>query len=627
MAVKHMTQRKQLLRWGLWFSAFTGIILSLVATRFIEYMPEVEGFKAAVFLVTGLFSHFSLITLLAYLLLIMPIAIVLPMTGLVLRHVLVIAATLGTFLLIGDTLVYAQYRFHITGFIFDMLIQAGDDVIAVSWFTWLITLSTLPGTYAVFWLLNAKLWKHIEHPKWAPLKWVYLAVFFVSLLGSNAIHLVSDAQYDQRITSLVRHIPLFSPATAKEALLSGGWIDAQSIRANSQQFNHTSGSVVNYPKTEMQTSVAEKPLNVLLIVLDTARFDILTPDVMPAVSQFAAGENVQNYEQHMSGGNGTRTGIFNLFYGLPGTYWDAFSANQVAPVLINSFQKHHYQLGIFAAAPLTQPAFDRTVFAGVKDLKLRADGDVPWQLDKNITDNWLNFIEQRDLKAGKEETPFFGFLFYDGIHGTSMPDDAAKPFQPSWKRVDHLSLNSDFDAVPYFNLYKNAAYNLDKQVKRVLDQLQQKQLLENTVVIITSDHGQEFNDNQLNYWGHGSNFTPAQIHVPLVIHWPGKKRESFQHRTSHSDVSVTLLKDLFNAQNLTSDYSLGYHLTETERSDWTIAGSYVNYAILEKERHIVTYQSGNYEILDQTARPAKDQTLSPKLSMEAMEALSRFYQR
>ena len=622
-----MTQRMQLLRWGFWFSAISGLILTLVATRFVEYMPEIEGVKAGYFLATGMFSHFSLITLLVFVLFILPFALVMPFMGFALRHLLIIAATLGTVLLIADTLVYAQYRFHITGFIFDMLIQAGDDVIAVSWVTWFITISTLVVTYVVYWFINKKLWQHIQSPIWASLRYKYLAVFFVALLSSHLIHLVSDAQYDQRITSLVRHIPLYAPATAKEKLLSSGWVDAESIRANRQDFSHTSGGLVNYPSKPLNTSTAEKPLNVLLIVLDTARYDTVAPNVMPTLSEFASGNSVQIFEKHMSGGNGTRTGIFNLFYGLPGTYWDAFSANQVPPVLISSFQKHDYELGIFAAAPLTQPAFDRTVFASVKDLKLRADGDLPWQLDENLTDNWLKFIEDKTAAAESDPKPFFGFLFYDGIHGTSLPKDAEKPFQPSWNRVDHLSLNKDFDSTAYFNLYKNSAYQVDKQLKRVFDQLNEKNLLDETIVIVTSDHGQEFNDNKMNYWGHGSNFTPAQIHVPLVIHWPGKDKQVVKHRTSHSDISTTLMKDLFNVTNETEDYSLGYHLQDTQRVGWTIAGSYVNYAILEENRHIVTYQSGNYEILDQSARPAKDQALSPQLSMQVMEALSKFYQR
>ncbi len=622
-----MTKRMQLLRWGLWFSAFTGLILALVATRFIEYMPQIEGLRAGVFISTGIFSHFSLITLLVDLLIIIPIALLFPFAGFALRHTLILAASLGTVLLIGDTLVYAQYRFHITGFIFDMLLQAGDDVIAVSWMTWLITFGTLFGTYALYWFLGTQLWQHIQSPKlkWRPMKYVYLAVFFICLLGSHLIHLVADAEYDQKVTSLVRHVPLFSPATAKKQLLVGGWVDAETIRANRQNMKHESGSQVNYPQSEMLTSIPSKPLNVLMIVLDSARFDTFNANAMPNLTQFSQGEEAQIYQQHMSGGNSTRTGVFNLFYGLPGTYWDAFSSNQVPPVLMNSFQKHGYDLGIFASAPLTQPAFDRTIFAGVKDLKLRADGDAPWELDMNITENWLNFIGQRD--QAKTNKPFFGFLFYDGIHGISVPKDGAKPFQPSWNRVDHLSLDNDFDGAEYFNLYKNSVYNVDLQLKRVFDQLKQKQLLDSTVVIVTSDHGQEFNDNKMNYWGHGSNFTPTQVHVPLVVHWPGKAKNTYEHRTSHSDISVTLMTDVFNTKTPSRDYSLGYQLTDTVRSDWTIAGSYVNYAILEKDRHIVTYQSGQYEILDQTARPSKDQALSPKLSMAVMDALSRYYQR
>ncbi|MDC2890467.1 hypothetical protein [Psychrosphaera algicola] len=48
---------------------------------------------------------------------------------------------------------------------------------------------------------------------------------------------------------------------------------------------------------------------------------------MPSVMTLNNGPNTLGFEQHISGGNSTRTGIFNLFYGLLGTYWNAFSSN------------------------------------------------------------------------------------------------------------------------------------------------------------------------------------------------------------------------------------------------------------------------------------------------------------
>ncbi|NVK38431.1 MAG: DUF3413 domain-containing protein [Gammaproteobacteria bacterium] len=619
-----MSERRRIVNWGVAFSAITGIVLTLIATRFIQYMPDISSAKAMLFISTGLFSHFTLMALLFLLLVILPIGLLTPRLHSSLRFISILSATVGTVLLIADTFVYAQYRFHITGFVLEMLIQGGSQIIDLSWVTWGIIAGSLTGIYLVFRKVSNWLWQNSHHPLISKHKSKYLAVFFACLLGSNVLHLWADAQYDQRITALVRHVPMYSPATAKEALLSSGFLDAESIRENRHEFKLPTSRSVVYPKSELITAEPNPKLNILLVILDSARFDILDPDVMPNYWAFSQGQNTQTFNQHISGGNSTRTGVFNLFYGIPGTYWDAFSSSQTAPVLMDTLQKYAYDMSIHAAAPLTQPAFDRTVFANVENFPLTTEGDTPWQRDEKITQDFLNFIKQRQA-TNTHQSPFFGFLFYDGIHGFSTPDDAEKPFQPAWKRVDHLSLNSDFDAGPYFNLYKNAAYQVDKQLGKVLAQLKQQQLLENTIVIITSDHGQEFNDNGLNYWGHGSNFTPAQVHVPLAIHWPGKPKAIYAHRTTHSDISVTLMEDLFQTQSPAQDYSLGHHLLETERASWSIAGSYVNYAVIEPNYQVVTYQTGHYEVLDNSARALPEQTIDAKTSLAVMEALSHFY--
>jgi hypothetical protein len=50
-----------------------------------------------------------------------------------------------------------------------------------------------------------------------------------------------------------------------------------------------------------------------------------------------------------------------------------------------------------------------------------------------------------------------------------------------------------------------------------LDLLDKYDIDDNTIVIITADHGQEFNENKLNFWGHNGNFTKYQTQVPLII--------------------------------------------------------------------------------------------------------------
>lgn len=618
-----MSQRQHLINWGIGFSAVTGLLLALIATQFFQYMPSLDSAKAIVFISSGVFSHFSLMTLLFFTLLILPLSLIVPKAHKMIRQTSILVATIGTVLLIADTLVYAQYRFHITGFVFEMLIQGGNQIIDLSWVTWAIIVASLIGIYLAFFVIDKWIWSRLHLPLFSQHKKRYFAVFFACLLGSNVLHLYADAQYDQRITSLVRHIPMYAPATGKEALLSSGLLDAESIREKRHDFKLSNSTSVIYPKKPIDSTLASPPLNVLLILLDSARFDLLDKEIMPNYWQFSQGINSQTYSDHISGGNATRTGVFNLFYGIPGTYWDAFSSSQTAPVLMDTFQKYDYQMSINAAAPLTQPAFDRTIFANINDIPLTTDGDSPWQRDETITNNWLKFIENQATQ--EQQKPFFGFLFYDGIHGFSTPSDAEKKFTPAWKRVDHLSLNSDFDAQPYFNLYKNSAVQVDKQLGKIFSQLSEKGLFENTIIIITSDHGQEFNDNGLNYWGHGSNFTPAQVHVPLAIHWPGKTKANYSHRTTHSDLSVTLMEDLFQTTSDPKDYSLGHNLLETNRESWSIAGSYVNYAVIEPDYQVVTYPTGHYDVLDNSARPLPSQKINGKTSLEVMQALSHFY--
>ncbi|WP_159306540.1 sulfatase-like hydrolase/transferase, partial [Klebsiella pneumoniae] len=72
-----------------------------------------------------------------------------------------------------------------------------------------------------------------------------------------------------------------------------------------------------------------------------------------------------------------------------------------------------------------------------------------------------------------------------------------------------------------------SAYNLsvtqaDQVINTVLEQLNSLKLMDNTVVVITSNHGTEFNETKTNTWGSNTNYSRYQLQVPMVIHWPGK---------------------------------------------------------------------------------------------------------
>jgi membrane-anchored protein YejM (alkaline phosphatase superfamily) len=165
-------------------------------------------------------------------------------------------------------------------------------------------------------------------------------------------------------------------------------------------------------------------------------------------------------------------------------------------------------------------------------------------------------------------------------------------------------MNNNSDPKPFYNSYLNTLDFTDLEIKKVLDAIAINGLLENSIIIITSDHGQEFNENHLNYWGHASNYSKYQVQVPFIMHWPHTNPKVFQHLTTHYDVMPTLLSRIFDCKNVPKDYSIGKDLLVTnQQQTFILVGSYVNNGIIEKNRITTLHVSGETSITDLNLQP------------------------
>ncbi len=90
------------------------------------------------------------------------------------------------------------------------------------------------------------------------------------------------------------------------------------------------------------------------------------------------------------------------------------------------------------------------------------------------------------------------------------------------------------------NFYLNALRDVDRHIMTVLDELEDRGMMENTIVILTSDHGELDGAHQLT--GKGATTYREQNNVPLIVAHPayaGGKR--CQAVTSHLDLAPTLI--------------------------------------------------------------------------------------
>jgi len=88
-------------------------------------------------------------------------------------------------------------------------------------------------------------------------------------------------------------------------------------------------------------------------------------------------------------------------------------------------------------------------------------------------------------------------------------------------------------------LYDAGIYYVDEQVGRLLDALERLALRDDTVVIVTADHGEAFLEHRLLM--HKEVYDPT-LHVPLIVHVPGRKPSVETRRASLMDVVPIVLE-------------------------------------------------------------------------------------
>jgi arylsulfatase A-like enzyme len=149
---------------------------------------------------------------------------------------------------------------------------------------------------------------------------------------------------------------------------------------------------------------------------------------------------------------------------------------------------------------------------------------------KTAEDINRSFLQWLD---GQDERPFFAFLNYLDAHEPCLP---RAPFDEKFgAKIDHGRFRSVHTlrtswrrnrerATPQQNqadidCYDGAIAYLDEQIGRLLDALGGRGRLKNTLVIITSDHGEAFGEN--GHYGHIDSAYLTQLRVPLLISMPG----------------------------------------------------------------------------------------------------------
>jgi len=192
------------------------------------------------------------------------------------------------------------------------------------------------------------------------------------------------------------------------------------------------------------------------------------------------------------------------------------------------------------------------------------------QWTREYAEDTVNLFKRWYFKqtARKKEEPFFAFLNFMPPHLPNYPRPEFSFFSPSKEELDIIepvNLVPERHYLPQYKLkekqldsmrklYLGDIAYLDNKMGELIDFLENQNLLENTFLIITSDHGENFGDHNL--IEHQFCVYNSLLHVPLIIHYPnGIESARIENRPVSTLSIFQTIAELLNDKDALPSYN------------------------------------------------------------------------
>ena len=262
---------------------------------------------------------------------------------------------------------------------------------------------------------------------------------------------------------------------------------------------------------------------------------------------------------------------------------------------------------------------------------------------EDINQGALEFLQDR----GGAEAPFLLFLNYMDAHEPHTPGSPFKEMFPGKMPLYELvtlrsrknEINSGkremqlWEQEHIMAQYDAGIVAEDSAIGELIDTLKELGLYENTLIVVTADHGHAIGEH--GYLGHGlGTVYQEEVHIPLLVKYPGQQdaaRADFP--VSQVDLLPTILDTV--GINLPSASLPGQSLRQpVPGATFTEAVSYdypprkpllagVRHAMFEGPRKLIVWSDGEPELYDLSEDPGEQDNLYNPDDPDTQEMLTR----
>ena len=273
--------------------------------------------------------------------------------------------------------------------------------------------------------------------------------------------------------------------------------------------------------------------NVLIYVIDALRADHLgcygyPKPTSPAIDAFAAQATL--FENAVAQSSWTKSTMGSVFSGMGPSRHGANSATDILPEEIETLAERVGKLGWQTAGFITNGVvsslfgFDQGFGTYVRLGEDNTSSEIHKLSDQ------LNLEISRWFEDHDSERPFFMYVHASDPHAPYYPREPyrgrfAAGLEPEIGLHDRVTALTqarasveDDTANNLMALYDGEIAFNDASFAALIQMLEDNDLLDSTLVILMSDHGEEFYDH--GRWEHGLTLYSEQLHIPLIIRFP-----------------------------------------------------------------------------------------------------------
>jgi len=583
----------RLISWGHWFTFFNLILVSLISLRYIKYAGISDSGLGIAYQFTSLIGHFSFLSAMVFGVILFPLAFIIPFPRLY-RLCAILVSTAAITSLILDTQIFKLYNFHINPLIWQFLQQPEqvEQIYSIN-----LHYISIPIIFIIELAISFFVWKKYRFLQAKAIGKPIAIFLFSAFIITHLTFIWADATQYRPITQQKSIYPLSYPMTARTFLKKQGWLSDDKLLKRISQQTASEERELHYPRApltylEGQQSVAAK--NILLITVDALRADMLNQRNMPFLYQLS--QQGLSYQNHFSGASNRSQGLFSLFYALPNRYWSEITLNYIPPVLIARLAQQNYQFGLFSSIGFLHPEFLQSSFSELRTKELQNYNNI--NNNSSITKNWQKWFDEQN-----SEQKWFSFLHYEQANKLATENGASLSVAA---REEKLSL------------YQQQILSTDQHIKEIISELQKKQQLENTIVLITGTHGASFEKKS------SIEATISNAHVPLVMLWPETAPQQITRMTSHLDIVPTLMQSALGSQSKADQYSSGQSLFDEQPRQYLLSGDLEKYVIYERDKITQFSNDGQIDSINWQGKPLDEEHVDITLLIDVLSKLRRF---